>query len=202
MIRTAIILFLLLLLPSDALAQLMRDHEAQGLGASTGPHRAPPQLPVRHRALFKHILAVAGLAGMEDRMSIRASAETDNAEAFIERTADKEERLILYNAVFMREIAKKTKDYWSMIAIVAHEVGHHIRLHTMTGEARSCSEMIVGMGSVEAGEFLARDGAGPTKLRSSRTHERRPWSTAQAASFRHEGHARSQLRLVRPMSNI
>ena len=83
------------------------------------------------RAVFKQILAVSGLAGMEDRILIRASAETANAEAFIEKTADKEERLIFYNAVFMQEIAKKTKDYWSMIAILAHEVGHHIRLHTL-----------------------------------------------------------------------
>ena len=134
MVRAAIILFLLLLLPSDAPAQLMRDHEAQGLRSFHGPAsriRRSFQSDTEARTVFKHILAVAGLAGMEDRMSIRASAETDNAEAFIERTPDKEERLIFYNAVFMQEIAKKTKDYWSMIAIVAHEVGHHIRLHTM-----------------------------------------------------------------------
>src|SRR5262249_44592719 len=68
-----------------------------------------------------------GLAGIEDRIILRASAETANAEALIENG----ERLIFYNAVFMQELAKQTKDYWSMVAVLAHELGHHVRFHTV-----------------------------------------------------------------------
>lgn len=121
-------------LSSPALAQLVREHDAQGLRSFHGrpSHiRRSFRSDAEAHAVFKHILAVSGLAGMEDRITVRASAETDNAEAFVEKTADKEERLIFYNAVFMQEIARKTKDYWSMVAILAHEVGHHIRLHTV-----------------------------------------------------------------------
>ena len=77
------------------------------------------------RAVIKHILAVSGLAGAEDRIVVRASAETDAAEAFIE----KDERLIFYNAEFMTGVARK--DYWSMVAILVHGVGHHIRMLTV-----------------------------------------------------------------------
>ena len=68
---------------------------------------------------------------MEDRITIRATAGTDSAEAFFEKKGDKEERLILYNAEFMQAIARKDKNYWSMVAILAHELGHHIRFHTV-----------------------------------------------------------------------
>ena len=117
-----------------ASAQLVREHDAQGLRsfhAAGSRIRRSFQSDGEARAILKQILAVSGLAGMDDRITLRASAETDNAEAFVERAADKEERLIFYNAVFMQEIGRKNKDYWSMVAILAHEVGHHIRLHTV-----------------------------------------------------------------------
>ena len=134
MVRATVILFLLFILPSTAFAQLVREHDAQGLRSFHGPAsriRRSFQSDAEARAVFKHILAVSGLAGMEDRIVVRASAETDAAEAFVERKGDKEERLIFYNAEFMASVARKDKNYWSMVAILAHEVGHHIRFHTI-----------------------------------------------------------------------
>lgn len=118
----------------SAQAQLVRDHDALGLRSFHGVGsriRRSFQSDAEAHAIFKQILAASGLAGMEDRIVVRASAETDSAEALIERKGDKEERLIFYNAEFMQEIAAKNKNYWSMVAILAHEVGHHIRLHTI-----------------------------------------------------------------------
>ncbi len=115
-------------------AQLTREHEAQGLRAFHGtssPIRRSFQSDAEAQAIFKHILAASGLAGMEDRIAVRASADTPYAEAFVEKTADKEERLIFYNAEFLQRIARKDNNYWSMVAILAHEVGHHIRMHTI-----------------------------------------------------------------------
>jgi len=83
------------------------------------------------QAVFRKVLTAAGFTGLEDRIVFRASAETSNAEAFIEKNKDgKEERLIFYNAMFMQELRRETKDYWSMVAILAHEIGHHVRWHT------------------------------------------------------------------------
>ncbi len=124
----------MLVTSAPGLAQLVREHDGQGLRSFHGPTsriRRSFQSDAEARAVFKHILAVSGLAGMEDRIVVRASAETDAAEAFVEKTADKEERLIFYNAEFMASVARKDKNYWSMVAILAHEVGHHIRMHTM-----------------------------------------------------------------------
>ena len=127
----AAVAFVIAVLPaSPAVSQLVREHDAQGLRSfhgQTSRIRRSFQSDTEARAVFKHILAVSGLAGMEDRIVIRASAETDAAEAFVE----KDERLIFYNAEFMQGIAKKDHNYWSMVAILAHEVGHHIRLHTV-----------------------------------------------------------------------
>ena len=126
--------FLTTLGAETSFAQLVRDHDGQGLRSfhgQTSRIRRSFQSDAEAHAVFKQILAVSGLAGMEDRIVIRASAETANAEAFIERTPDKEERLIFYNAEFMASVARKDKNYWSMVAILAHEVGHHIRFHTL-----------------------------------------------------------------------
>jgi hypothetical protein len=109
----AAVAFVIAVLPaSPAVSQLVREHDAQGLRSFHGPTsriRRSFQSDAEARAVFKHILAVSGLAGMEDRIIIRASAETDAAEAFVER----DERLIFYNVEFMQGIARKDHNYWS-----------------------------------------------------------------------------------------
>lgn len=134
MVRAAVASLLVLLTSSAAGAQFLRDHNAQGLRTFHGQAsqiRRSFQSDAEARAIFKQILSVVGLSGMEDRIIIRASADTGNAEAVIERNGDKEERLILYNVVFIQEITRKTQQYWSKVAILAHELGHHIRFHTV-----------------------------------------------------------------------
>jgi len=116
--------------PNASYGQLVREHDAQSLRSFHGgaSHiRRSFESDAEARNVLRQILAAAGLAGMEDRIFLRASAETANAEASIE----KDERFIFYNAVFMQDLAKQTKDYWPMVAVLAHEVGHHIRLHTV-----------------------------------------------------------------------
>src|SRR5262245_52004409 len=115
---------------SPALGQFVREHDARGLRPfHGGPSviRRSFQSDAEANAIFKRILSVSGLAGMEDRIIIRASAETSAAEAFFDGT----ERLIFYNAEFVQRMARNDKNYWSMVAILAHEVGHHIRYHTV-----------------------------------------------------------------------
>lgn len=134
MVRAALALLLVLLTSSAAGAQFVRDHSSHGLRSFHGQAsqiRRSFQSDAEARAIFKQILSVVGLSGMEDRIIIRASADTDNAVALIERNGDKEERLILYNVVFIQEITRKTQQYWSRVAILAHELGHHIRFHTV-----------------------------------------------------------------------
>ncbi|MDP0490405.1 MAG: hypothetical protein Q7Q71_05085 [Verrucomicrobiota bacterium JB023] len=59
-----------------------------------------------------------------------AAADVPNACAVIEGN----ERLILYNEAWMRELTESTQTDWSAYAILAHEVGHHLQGHTLTNE--------------------------------------------------------------------
>jgi hypothetical protein len=69
---------------------------------------------------------------------------------------EKNERLILYNAVFMQQIAQQTKEYWSQVAILAHEVGHHVRFHTVIDGRNHEFELEA---DYQAGFILRRMGA-------------------------------------------
>ena len=109
---------------------MVREHDTTALRAFHGGAakiRRSFQSDAEARAVFAQILQAAGLAGMQDRIIVRASAETDAAEATIE----KDERLIFYNAVFMQKLRADAKDYWPTVAVLAHELGHHVRLHTV-----------------------------------------------------------------------
>ncbi len=50
-----------------------------------------------------------------------------NAEASIQG----EQRYILYNPVFLKDVKETTKSNWASISILAHEIGHHLLGHTL-----------------------------------------------------------------------
>ncbi len=131
--RLALITFLCVaLLPTAGNAQFTREHaitSLRGFHGDTGRIQRSFESDDEARSIFRQVLTAAGLAGIEDRILIRASAETPNALAGIEPGGT---RYIFYNAVFIKEIAARTNSYWSLVAILAHEVGHHVRFHTVT----------------------------------------------------------------------
>ena len=70
MLRGIVFTLLLCLQPSAALTQLVREHDGQGLRSfhgQTSRIRRSFQSDAEARAVFKYILAVSGLAGMEDQ---------------------------------------------------------------------------------------------------------------------------------------
>ncbi len=64
--------------------------------------------------------------GLPQNFKIRA-ANVPNAQAHVSRG----ERYILYSQRFMEEIFNHSGDYWSKIAVLAHEIGHHLLGHTL-----------------------------------------------------------------------
>jgi len=112
---------------------MVRDHDREGGlrgfhgSGSAGRIKRSFQSDAEARAELDRILAAIGLSWMTDRIKLRSSAEAQNAEAFI---ADNDERLVLYNATFMQRLKERTADDWSLVAILAHEVGHHLAWHT------------------------------------------------------------------------
>jgi len=74
------------------------------------------------RGVVKSVLAAMGLPL---RFEVRAAA-VGNAAAILQPDGT---RLILYNTLFIDEIRARTGRYWSLISIMAHEIGHHLAFH-------------------------------------------------------------------------
>jgi hypothetical protein len=116
--------------PADA--QFIIDHETsgkrlRGLHGPLAPRIKRSFESDREAATtFREILAATGIPGVADRIHVRASAETANAEAQI---GEDGQRYIFYNSTFMRELGAKTRQYWALVFVIAHEVGHHIAGH-------------------------------------------------------------------------
>jgi len=116
--------------PADA--QFIIDHETsgnklRGLHGPTAPRiRRSFESDREASTTFREILAATGIPGVADRIQVRASAETANAEAQI---GEDGQRYIFYNSTFMRELGAKTQKYWALVFVIAHEVGHHIAGH-------------------------------------------------------------------------
>ncbi len=114
-------------------AQLVLDHD--GDASVRGFHGAKPSGGVKRsfqsdseaRAELDRILKAVGLNFIGDRIALRASAETGNAEAGITKKGD---RYIFYNATFMQKLKERTTEQWSLVSVLAHELGHHVAFHT------------------------------------------------------------------------
>lgn len=111
----------------------VRDHQSEGgVRGFHGPGGGGRitrsfQSDAEARAEFERILSTVGLNWIADRITLRASAETPNAEAGIGKNG---ERFIFYNALFMQKVKQKTAEHWSLVSILAHEIGHHLAFHT------------------------------------------------------------------------
>ncbi len=86
------------------------------------------------KSVINNIIEVTGL---EPKFEIGA-ANIPNAAAVISSG----KRLILYNPRFIAAINEASKDKWASIAILAHEIGHHLNGHTLSGsESRPSHEL-------------------------------------------------------------
>lgn len=77
------------------------------------------------KAVIKSIIDVIGL---EPTFEIHSS-NIPNAAAVISSG----KRFILYNPTFISAINQAANDKWASIAILAHEIGHHLNGHTLSG---------------------------------------------------------------------
>lgn len=156
--------------PADA--QFIIDHETSGKrlrglhGPASPAIRRSFESDREAAATFREILAATGIPGVADRIQVRASAETANAEA---QVGEDGQRYIFYNSTFMRELGAKTHQFWSQVFVIAHEVGHHIaghldfagQNHRVELEADRYAGFILGrMGATHEEAIAAVDGIG------------------------------------------
>ncbi len=74
------------------------------------------------------IANIIDVIGLQPKFQIR-SANIPNAAAIVSSG----QRYILYNPNFIANIEKATQTKWASIAILAHEIGHHLNGHTLLG---------------------------------------------------------------------
>ncbi len=82
-------------------------------------------------------------SGLKQNFYIMECPNIDNCFAAVREG----ERLIVYDAAFMRRVNGLTKTDWGAMSILAHEIGHHLQGHTLkTGGSEQSKE-------IEADEF-------------------------------------------------
>lgn len=86
------------------------------------------------KAAVDRILRVIGLTR---DLVIEASDDVENAEAGIDGN---NRRYIYYNPAFMERITNKARTDWAALAIMAHEIGHHLLGHRIENEGATPQE--------------------------------------------------------------
>ncbi len=77
---------------------------------------------------MKAIRSITDVVGLEPNFELK-QANIPNAAAIIINN----KRYILYNPAFISRINNASGDKWAAIAILAHEIGHHLDGHTLSG---------------------------------------------------------------------
>lgn len=72
------------------------------------------------------LMNIMSFTGLEPNFTIMAF-NVPNAAAVIQNN----KRYILYNQYFMAKLKDRTKNQWSKISVLAHEIGHHLNAHTL-----------------------------------------------------------------------
>jgi hypothetical protein len=76
--------------------------------------------------IHEMLLEIMNVTGLQANFELK-QADVLNIEASISHR----KRYILYNPAFITSITNLTKDKWAAIALLAHEVGHHLNGHTI-----------------------------------------------------------------------
>lgn len=72
------------------------------------------------------LLEIIRVTGLQPNFELK-EADVPNIEASISRR----KRYILYNAGYIEKMNRLTHDKWASMALLAHEVGHHLNGHTI-----------------------------------------------------------------------
>ena len=102
--------------------------------ALASPHQAPATTQIKtlpdddiNLQARRIIQTIVGVVGLKSNFEIQA-AKIPNAAAVVFNG----KRYILYNPQFIAILDKAAGKHWPSIAILAHEIGHHLNGHTLT----------------------------------------------------------------------
>ena len=86
---------------------------------------------------------ITSVVGLKPRFELRATSEVDNAAAVVYDG----QRYLLYNPQFVAAVNRAGRTDWAGTSILAHEMGHHLNGHTLTGRGSNPAD------ELEADEF-------------------------------------------------
>lgn len=89
----------------------------------------------------KIVIAIMNAVGLKPNFILKPAKVTN-----IEASVSKHQRYILYNPEFIGWINKTCNNQWTAIALLAHEIGHHLNGHTLKRRGNNRLEL-------EADEF-------------------------------------------------
>ena len=111
----------------------------------TGTHKEVSNLTVadfsKSEDAQKIVKEIMNAVGLKPDFILKPAKVTN-----IQAAVSRRKRYILYNPEFISWINNTTKDKWAAIALLAHEIGHHLNGHTLKKRGNSLLEL-------EADEF-------------------------------------------------
>jgi hypothetical protein len=110
-----------------------------GSNAQTVIHAKTPANPEIGNIIRK----ITDVMGFKTRFELRAAQDLKNVSAVMIG----EKHFIFFDEEFLKTIAASAETDWATISIMAHEIGHHLRGHTLNEQGSTHSE------ELEADEF-------------------------------------------------
>lgn len=111
----------------------------------TGTNKKVPDLTMadfnKPEDVQKIVIEIMNAVGLKPNFILKPAKVTN-----IEASVSKHQRYILYNPEFISWINNTCKDQWTAIALLAHEIGHHLNGHTLKRRGNNRLEL-------EADEF-------------------------------------------------
>jgi hypothetical protein len=80
------------------------------------------------------IASISHYGGTVMNYAVYEAKDCDNATATYGVVNGKRERRIIYDGAFLEELARSAKSDWARVAVLAHEIGHHVNAHTFLGD--------------------------------------------------------------------
>lgn len=144
-----------------------------------GKHDAPATWTPSMRSSFStaseakfYAQEIIDVVGLKPNFEVVAASSVDNAAAVVYGG----KRYVLYNPAFINALVQRTGNKWAAISVLAHEIGHHLNGHTVTGTG---SQPAVELEADEFSGFVLRrmgaslgDAQAAMKLLASQTASR------------------------------
>ncbi|MDB5252309.1 MAG: hypothetical protein JWP27_1478 [Flaviaesturariibacter sp.] len=127
--KKTILSFLSALLLTTGFAQAnirIGQHDAT---TSWQPNRNAPVASSATSVATTYVQEIIATVGLKPSFELMASSSVPNAAAVVYSG----KRYLLYNPTFINDLVRRTGNKWAAVSVLAHEIGHHLNGHTVTG---------------------------------------------------------------------